>query len=77
MQNKRMFVHDYMRVGFYMITILTAGHRPLFGDCRDDRVDLSPIGEVVKRSWREIPSHRSAIETSTLVVMSDHFHGII
>ena len=77
MQNKRMFIHDYTRVGFYMITILTAGRSPLFGVCRDDRVDLSPIGEVVERRWREIPSHRPEIEASTLVVMPDHLHGII
>jgi len=77
MQNKRMFVHDYTRVGFYMITILTANRRPLFGVCRDNRVDLSPAGETVKRRWHEIPSHCAAIETSTLEVMPDHLHGIV
>jgi REP element-mobilizing transposase RayT len=77
MPNKRMYVHDYTRVGFYMITILTAGRRALFGVCRDDRVCLSPAGEIVKRRWHEIPSHRPAIETNTLEVMPDHLHGIV
>ena len=77
MQNKRMFVHDYTRVGFYMITILTAPRRPLFGVCRNDRVYLSPAGETVRRRWHEIPSHCAAIEASTLEVMPDHLHGII
>jgi len=77
MQNKRMFAHDYTRVGFYMITIVTARRRPLFGACRDNRVDLSPAGEAVRRRWHEIPSHCPAIETSTLVVMPDHLHGIV
>ncbi|OPZ29105.1 MAG: hypothetical protein BWZ02_01085 [Lentisphaerae bacterium ADurb.BinA184] len=77
MQNKRMFAHDYTRVGFYMITLTTAGRRPLFGSCRDDRVQLSPAGEVVRRRWLEIPKHRPGIETNTLVVMPDHLHGIV
>jgi len=77
MQNKRMFAHDYTRVGFYMITILAADRRPLFGVCRDNRVHLSPAGEIIRRRWREIPSHCAAIEASTLVVMPDHLHGIV
>jgi REP element-mobilizing transposase RayT len=49
----------------------------LFGACRENRVDLSPAGEVVQRRWLEIPYHRPAIETNTLVVMPDHLHGIV
>ena len=75
--HKRMFAHDYTRVGFYMITLVTAGRRQLFGTCRDDRMLLSPAGEVVQRRWQEIPAHRPAIETNTLVVMPDHLHGIV
>ncbi len=72
-----MFAHDYTRVGFYMITILTARRRPLFGVCRDNDVYLSAAGNAVKRRWYQIPSHQPAIEASTLVVMPDHLHGII
>ncbi len=77
MPGKRMFVHDYTRVGFYMITILTAGRRRLFGVCENNRVQRSEIGEIVKRFWHEIPMHRPSIETNTLVVMPDHIHGIV
>ncbi len=77
MPGKRMFVHDYTRVGFYMITILTAGRRRLFGTCVDSGTQLSEAGEVVKRRWLEIPEYRPAIETNTLVVMPDHIHGIV
>lgn len=77
MQTRRMFAHDYTRVGFNMITLVTAGRRALFGTCADDRVHLSPAGEVVQRRWLEIPQHRPAIETNTLVVMPDHLHGIV
>ena len=77
MQGKRMYAHDYNRPGFYMITMVTAGHRPLFGVCRDDQVSLSPAGEIVRRRWHEIPSFRPSIESSTLVVMPNHLHGIL
>ncbi len=72
-----MFVHDYSRVGFYMITMVTGHRRPIFGECRDDRVFLSPAGEVVRRRWFEIPNHRPEIEASTMQVMPDHLHGIL
>ncbi len=77
MPGKRMYAHDYTRVGFYMITILTAGRRRLFGECADNHVQLSDAGEIVKRRWHEIPAHRPAIETNTLIVMPDHLHGIV
>lgn len=77
MPGKRMFVHDYTRIGFYMITILTAGRRRLFGECTDNAVQLSDAGEIVQRRWHEIPAHQPAIETNTLVVMPDHMHGIV
>ncbi|MDT8390455.1 MAG: transposase [Lentisphaeria bacterium] len=77
MQTRRMYGHDYTRVGFYMITMNTAGRRRIFGECRDNRVFLSPAGETVERRWHEIPRHRPQIETSDLVVMPDHLHGIL
>ncbi len=77
MQNKRMFAHDYTRPGFYMVTIVAAGRRSLFGACRDNRVHLSPAGDTVQRRWHDIPSHVPAIEASTLVAMPDHLHGIV
>ncbi len=77
MQGKRMFVHDYTRPGFYMITMVTGGRRPLFGKCRNNRAELSLAGEIVRRRWSDIPSFRPSIEASTLVVMPDHLHGIL
>lgn len=75
METKRMHGHDYARVGFYVMT--TAHRRPRFGTCRDNRTHLSPAGEMTRRRWHEIPLHCPAIETSDLVVMPDHLHGIV
>lgn len=77
MQTRRMYGHDYTRVGFYMVIMNTAGRKRMFGECRDNRVLLSPAGETVQRRWREIPSHRPQIEAANLVIMPDHLHGIL
>lgn len=77
MQTRRMLIHDYTRVGFYMITILTANRSRLFGVCKNNTITLSPAGQLIQQKWSEIPLHRPAIETSDLIIMPDHIHGII
>lgn len=77
MPGKRMYGHDYTRPGFYMVTILTAGRRRLFGSCRDDRTVLSEAGQVVQRRWGELASQRPAVDPRELIVMPDHIHGIL
>jgi hypothetical protein len=77
MQGKRLYWHDYKRTGFYMVTLSTAPRRPLFGTCRDNQTDLSPEGLAVCRHWRLISERDDRIETSMLIVMPDHLHGIL
>lgn len=77
MQTRRMYGHDYTRVGFYMVTMNTAARKRMFGECRDNRVFLSQEGATVQRRWREIPLHRPQIEAANLMVMPDHLHGIL
>jgi hypothetical protein len=70
MQHKRMFIHDYTRVGFYMITIMTAGRRPLFGVCQDDCVNLSSAGKTLGNAnlevWEESYHDRIIMNSETL-----------
>lgn len=77
MPGKRMFKHDYSRVGFYMITIVSAGRKRLFGTCKNNQAQLSEAGKTVLRRWKEIPEHRPAVEANTCVIMPDHLHGIV
>jgi hypothetical protein len=77
MQGKRLYWHDYKRTGFYMVTLSTAPRRPLFGRCMDNQTELSPEGLVVCRHWCQISEREPRIETSMLVVMPDHLHGIL
>jgi len=70
--------HDYRGVGFYMLTMVTAERRPLFGQVVEaGAMVLSPMGHHVLEAWRAMPSFTPQIETSTLCVMPDHLHGIL
>ena len=77
-QGQRAIWHDYRSVGFYMLTLVTAGRRPLFGQVVAPGVmALTPTGHKVLEAWRAISSFRPQIESSTLCVMPDHLHSII
>ena len=40
-------------------------------------VELSPLGRIVDKCWREIPVHYPAIAIPSHVIMPNHVHGII
>jgi hypothetical protein len=48
--------HDYRGVGFYMLTMVTAERRPLFGQVVEaGAMVLSPMGHHVLEAWRAMP----------------------
>jgi hypothetical protein len=61
----------------YVVTICTQGKTHLFGDIRDSQMHPNPAGEMVQRTWDEIPTHYSTIDIDAFVVMPNHIHGII
>lgn len=69
--------HDYTGAGFYMITLVTAPRRNLFGVCQENAVVLSPEGQYVRRAWQAMPSYTPQIEAQELCIMPDHLHGIL
>jgi REP element-mobilizing transposase RayT len=77
-QGQRAIWHDYKGVGFYMLTLATAGRRPLFGRVvAPGAMELSPAGHQVLEAWRAMPSFTPQLETTTLCLMPDHLHGIV
>jgi REP element-mobilizing transposase RayT len=49
----------------------------VFGEVVEDEVRLTPMGEIAKRCWEEIPKHFPNVELDEHVVMPNHIHGII
>ena len=85
---RRCIDHDYTERMMYMVTMVTEGRRPLFGqvvgncqaaDDSDDapRIKLTELGLRVEKEWWGIPQYYPQIEIIALQMMPDHLHGII
>ena len=86
--NRRCVGHDYQSRQIYMITMVTEGRRPLFGQVvgRSNAVAgekdaphivLSELGEAVVERWMATEELYPAIEVIALQMMPDHLHGIL
>jgi len=68
---------DYSRPGAYFITLCAAYRRNIFGAADEGNVILSPLGEIVRNCWVQIPEHFPAAMINEYVIMPNHLHGII
>ena len=86
--NRRMIDHDYQKRQMYMITMVTEGRRPLFGQVagRSDgepgtpdepHVVLTELGRAIEERWWATHDLYPEIEVLALQMMPDHLHGIL
>ena len=68
---------DYAAPGAYFITICTAGRAHLFGEVRNGRMLLSPLGEIVREEWEKSFDMRQELECDIYVIMPNHIHAIV
>lgn len=85
---RRCVGHDYSGRQIYMITMVTEGRRPLFGDVVGNseapkgssnapRIILSELGQRIADEWWAASRHHPEIEVIALQMMPDHLHGIL
>lgn len=85
---RRCVGHDYTGRQVYMITMVTEGRRPLFGEVvgrsdapkgseEEPRIILSELGKRVADEWWAASVHHPEIEVVALQMMPDHLHGIL
>ena len=85
---RRCVGHDYTERRMYMVTMVTEGRRPLFGQvvgrsdgsagsAEEPRMVLSPLGEAVAERWMATEKVYPEIEVVALQMMPDHLHGIL
>lgn len=85
---RRCVGHDYTGRQIYMITMVTEGRRPLFGQVvgrseaqegspQEPRIVLSELGQRVADEWWATSLHHPEIEVIALQMMPDHLHGIL
>ena len=85
---RRCVGHDYTGRQIYMITMITEGRRPLFGQVVGKNeaetgnpdaphIELTELGQRVADEWWATSSHHPEVEVISLQMMPDHFHGIL
>ena len=85
---RRCVGHDYAGRQIYMITMVTEGRRPLFGEVvgksdapkgsdEEPRIVLSELGKRVADEWWTTSVHHPEIKVLALQMMPDHLHGIL
>jgi REP element-mobilizing transposase RayT len=67
---------EYRR-GFFFVTANVQNRRCLFGDVVDGEMVLSPMGDVARVCWEEIPDHFGHARLDAFVIMPNHVHGIV
>ncbi len=76
-QGYRCSQHDYCEPCFYMITITTKDRAPILATCDNGCSHYTEAGQIVLAQWRTLSAMYPQVETSTLILMPDHLHGII
>ena len=73
----RLPAYDYTQPGAYFVTICSQNRECLFGDVISGEMILNQRGEMVERTWRELPQNYPGVDVDAFVVMPNHVHGII
>jgi len=79
---------DYSHPGYYFITICSKDRANLFGNqvgaglvsAQSDVskiVELSKIGQIIKKQWQDIPNQFENVGIDEFVIMPNHIHGIL
>ena len=68
---------DYRWNGYYFVTICTENKEEYFGEIKDGKMHLSPIGIIADVLWHEIKNHAKNVELDEFIVMPNHIHGIL
>ncbi len=73
----RLREYDYSRAGVYFVTICTDERKHLLGCIELETLSLSPVGQIVRKQWLQLPQRFSALQLDEFVIMPNHFHGIV
>ena len=74
-QSIRLPGYDYSQSGLYFITICTQNRSYLFGKIDNGEMVLNDAGEMVKKTWVNLPQRFTTIRFKEYVIMPNHFHG--
>lgn len=76
-ESTRCPVWDDAGPGVYFVTVCTQQHRCYFGEVKNGKVVLNPLGEIVKEEIHKTSVLRKNVLIDAWVVMPNHVHLII
>jgi len=69
--------YDYSSPGAYFVTMVTKGHKCIFGKIIDSVVTMYDLGRIAYDCWFNLTDHFPHIDVNPFIVMPNHVHGII
>jgi len=76
-ETTRLQGYDYSQTGAYFVTIVTKNREHYFGKKINGIIELSEIGEIVKKEWLNTAKIRKYVQLGEWVIMPNHFHAIV
>ena len=76
-KSNRLQHYDYSQAGYYFVTICTQNRNELFGEIIDNQVLTNAAGDMVVKTWNELPIFNHGIQIDQFQIMPNHIHGII
>jgi REP-associated tyrosine transposase len=76
-KNIRLPHYDYRQQGAYFVTVCARNKLCLFGKIIENRMHQNLLGDIVEKTWLQIPLHAPYVYLSEYVVMPNHFHGLL
>jgi len=74
----RLSNYDYSQAGWYFVTIMAQGRRPVFGTINDAAtLELSLAGEAVVTCWLQLGQNYAHVHLDVWQLMPDHVHFIL
>jgi REP element-mobilizing transposase RayT len=75
--SRRLKYRDYSAPGLYFVTACSDFKHCTCGRVVEKKVQLSPLGRIVKEAWLALSSRIFGIQLHAYVVMPNHIHGIV
>lgn len=69
--------YDYSQDGYYFITTCIKNREELFWEVKNNRMILSPYGEIVMKQWLWLQEQYNYVKLDEFIIMPNHFHGIL
>lgn len=76
-RHPRLSGYDYQTPGLYLVTICVEQRARLFGSIEQGIMQLTPAGEMVRKTWHGLAALHAGVAIDTEVGLPDHVHAIV